>query len=74
MDYEVRKWLDTGEVEFRIAAVSHRARVGNPLVRLGFGLLGRREQVEVLPPHLRGDGAPDRRGGGGARRLNILAR
>ncbi len=46
MSYEVRKWLDTGEVEFRIAAVSHRARVGNPLVRVGFGLLGRREQVK----------------------------
>ena len=46
MSYEVRKWLDTGEVEFRIAAVSHRARVANPLVRLGFGLLGRREQVK----------------------------
>ena len=46
MSYEVRKWLDTGEVEFRIAAVSHRARVGNPLVRLGFALLGRREQLK----------------------------
>jgi uncharacterized protein (UPF0548 family) len=46
MSYEVRKWLDSGAVEFRIAAVSHRARVGNPLVRLGFGLLGRREQVK----------------------------
>ena len=46
MSYEVRKWLDTGGVEFRIAAVSHRARVGNPLVRLGFWLLGRREQVK----------------------------
>jgi uncharacterized protein (UPF0548 family) len=46
MSYEVRKWLDTGEVEFRIAALSHRARVANPLVRLGFGLLGRREQVK----------------------------
>ena len=46
MTYEVRKWLDTGEVEFRIAAVSHRARVGNPLVRIGFGLLGRREQLK----------------------------
>ena len=47
MSYEVRKWLDTGEVEFRIAAVSHRAKVGNPLVRLGFALLGRREQQKV---------------------------
>jgi uncharacterized protein (UPF0548 family) len=46
MSYEVRKWLDTGAVEFRIAAVSHRAGVGNPLVRLGFGLLGRREQLK----------------------------
>jgi uncharacterized protein (UPF0548 family) len=45
MRYEVRKWLDTGEVEFRIAAVSHRAHVGNPLVRIGFGLFGRREQL-----------------------------
>jgi uncharacterized protein (UPF0548 family) len=46
MTYEVWKWLDTGEVEFRIAAVSHRARVGNPLVRIGFALLGRREQLK----------------------------
>jgi uncharacterized protein (UPF0548 family) len=46
MSYEVWKWLDTGEVEFRIAAISHRARVGNPLVRLGFALLGRREQLK----------------------------
>ena len=46
MSYEVRKWLDSGAVEFRIAAVSHRARVGNPLVRFGFGLLGRREQLK----------------------------
>jgi uncharacterized protein (UPF0548 family) len=46
MDYQVWKWLDTGEVEFRIAAVSRRARVGNPLVRIGFALLGRREQLK----------------------------
>jgi uncharacterized protein (UPF0548 family) len=46
MTYEVWKWLDTGAVEFRIAAVSHRARVGNPLVQLGFALLGRREQLK----------------------------
>jgi uncharacterized protein (UPF0548 family) len=46
MRYEVRKWLDTGEVEFRIAAMSHRAHVGNPLVRIGFGLFGRREQLK----------------------------
>ena len=46
MNYEVWKWLDTGEVEFRIAAVSHRAKVRNPLVRVGFALLGRREQLK----------------------------
>ena len=46
MSYEVWKWLDTGEVEFRIAAVSHRAKAGNPLVRVGFALLGRREQLK----------------------------
>jgi uncharacterized protein (UPF0548 family) len=45
MDYEVWKWLDTGEVEFRIHAVSEVAEIGNPLVRLGFRLFGRREQV-----------------------------
>jgi uncharacterized protein (UPF0548 family) len=49
MSYEVWKWLDTGEVEFRIAAVSRRARAGNPLVRVGFGLLGRREQLKFYP-------------------------
>jgi uncharacterized protein (UPF0548 family) len=46
MSYEVWKWLDTGEVEFRIAAVSHRATVRNPLVHIGFALLGRREQLK----------------------------
>lgn len=45
MDFAVLKWLDDGAVDFRIHAVSRRARVGNPLVRLGFRLLGRREQV-----------------------------
>jgi hypothetical protein len=45
MDYEVWKWLDTGEVEFRITAVSRRAHIRNPLVRLGFRLFGRREQL-----------------------------
>jgi uncharacterized protein (UPF0548 family) len=45
MDYEVRKWLDDGSVEFRIHVVSRPARIPNPLVRLGFRLFGRREQV-----------------------------
>jgi uncharacterized protein (UPF0548 family) len=44
MDYEVRKWLDRGEVDFRIHAVSRPARIPNPVVRLGFRLFGRRVQ------------------------------
>ncbi len=45
MDYAVWKWLDDGAVEFRIHVVSQRAGGGNPLVRLGFRLIGRRRQV-----------------------------
>jgi uncharacterized protein (UPF0548 family) len=44
-DFEVRKWLDTGEVEFRTHAVSRPAET-TPLVRTGFLLLGRHKQVE----------------------------
>ena len=46
MDCQVWKWLDSGEVEFRIAAVSSRARVANPLLRLGVLLFARREQLK----------------------------
>jgi uncharacterized protein (UPF0548 family) len=45
MDYQVWKWTDTGEVEFRIHVVSQPASVPNPIVRLGFRLFGRREQI-----------------------------
>lgn len=45
MDYEVWKWLDTGEVEFHTCRFSRHASVGNPLVRLGLFVFGRREQV-----------------------------
>jgi uncharacterized protein (UPF0548 family) len=45
MDYEVWKWLDSGEVEFRIHVVSRPARIPNPVVRLGFRIFGRRQQV-----------------------------
>jgi uncharacterized protein (UPF0548 family) len=44
MDYEVGKWLDSGEVEFRIHAVSRPAHIPNPVIRLGFRLFGRRVQ------------------------------
>ena len=46
MDYEVRKWLDTGEVEFRIHAFSRIADIPNPVTRLGFRLLGRGKQTQ----------------------------
>ncbi len=45
MDYELRKRVDTGEIEFRIRAYSQRARIGNPIVRLGFILFGRTVQL-----------------------------
>lgn len=45
MDYEAWKWLDTGAVEFRIHVASRASRIGNPIIRLGFRIFGRREQV-----------------------------
>jgi uncharacterized protein (UPF0548 family) len=45
MDYDVCKWLDSGAVEFRIHAVSRPAAIRNPLIRLGFNVFGRREQL-----------------------------
>jgi uncharacterized protein (UPF0548 family) len=44
-DFEVWKWLDSGEVEFRTHAVSRPAET-NAIVQLGFRLLGRHKQVE----------------------------
>jgi hypothetical protein len=46
MDYEVWKWLDTGDVEFHTCRFSRRAKVANPIVRLGLALFGRRQQVK----------------------------
>jgi uncharacterized protein (UPF0548 family) len=45
MFYELWKWLDTGDVEFHLRAVSRPARVGSPLIRLGFRLFGRTQQL-----------------------------
>ena len=45
MGYEAWKWLDTGDVEFRIHRFVRSADEGNPVVRLGFRLVGRHEQV-----------------------------
>jgi uncharacterized protein (UPF0548 family) len=41
MDYEIRKWLDSGEVDFRIHAFSRPAHIPNPVIRLGFRVFGR---------------------------------
>ncbi len=46
MDYVLRKWLDTGEVDFRIHVVSQRGPIRNPFVRLGFKIFARREQIK----------------------------
>jgi uncharacterized protein (UPF0548 family) len=45
MDYEAWKWHDDGTVEFRIRRYSKAAHIANPVIRLGFRLFGRREQV-----------------------------
>ena len=48
MAWEVWKFPETGEVLFRVASFSQAAPQGNLLVRIGFRLLGRREQVRFL--------------------------
>ncbi len=45
MDYAVWKWLDDGSVEFRIHVVSRPADIPNRLIRLGFRLFGRGQQI-----------------------------
>lgn len=41
MDFEVVKWLHTGQVGFHIHAFSQAATIKNPFYRLGFRLFGR---------------------------------
>jgi len=45
MRYELRKWLDNGDVEFRLHAESRPARSGPWLPRTGFRLVGRNQQL-----------------------------
>jgi len=45
MHYGVWKWLDTGDVEFHLHAVSRPARSGPLPSRLGFSLFGRTQQL-----------------------------
>jgi uncharacterized protein (UPF0548 family) len=48
MDWEVWKWLDNGDVEFRVHALSRPAPIANPVIRIGFHLLRRRERAAFL--------------------------
>jgi hypothetical protein len=48
MDWQVWKFANTGEVLFRISSFSRPADEGNLLLRLGFRLVGRREQLRFL--------------------------
>jgi uncharacterized protein (UPF0548 family) len=45
MHYQVWKWLDDGEVEFRLHSYSRRARDGPWWQRAGFRVVGRRQQL-----------------------------
>jgi uncharacterized protein (UPF0548 family) len=45
MHYELWKWLDTGDVEFRLYAVSRAAQTGPFVLRTGFRLFGRTHQL-----------------------------
>jgi hypothetical protein len=48
MDWQVWKWLDTGAVEFRVHSISRMAHIPNPIIRLGFLLVGGRERTAFL--------------------------
>lgn len=46
ISYEVWKWLDSGEVEFRLSAYSRPSGEGSPIRRLGFRIVGRYQQLK----------------------------
>ena len=46
MHYEVWKWLDSGEVQFRLYAISRGARTGPLVLRTGFRVVGRVNQLQ----------------------------
>jgi uncharacterized protein (UPF0548 family) len=48
MEWEVWKWVDTGEVQFHVHAVSRPAPIPNPIIRAGFLLLRRHERTLFL--------------------------
>ena len=45
MHYQLWKWLDSGDIEFRVHAVSRPADTGPWALRTGFRLVGRRNQL-----------------------------
>lgn len=48
MNWEVWKWLDTGEVDFHVHAVSRPASIPNPVIGIGFRLLRSHERGVFL--------------------------
>ena len=48
MDWQVWKWLDSGEVEFRVHSVSRTAPIRNPIIRVGFWVLRDHERAVFL--------------------------
>ena len=46
MHYEVWKWLDSGDVQFRLHAISRAARTGPWVLRTGFRVVGRINQLQ----------------------------
>jgi uncharacterized protein (UPF0548 family) len=48
MDWQVWKWSDTGEVQFRVHAVSRPASIANPIIRIGFRVLRGHERAVFL--------------------------
>jgi len=48
MDWQVWKWSDTGEVQFRVDAVSRPASIANPVIRIGFWVLSSHERAVFL--------------------------
>lgn len=53
IEFTVIKWLEGGQVAFRIHAFSQAGEIRNPIIRLGFKLLGRRVQLRFLHNSLR---------------------
>lgn len=48
MSWEVWKWLDTGEVQFRVHSYSRMVRARNPLTTIGVRLIGQRQRHRWL--------------------------